>query len=174
MPVGGEGGQLLLGAEALAVAFGLRTLITSSSDEKLKRAKQLGAWQGINYRTHPDWDEVAREITGGRGVDHVLELVGGDNLARSVNALAPEGRLSLIGLLGATQSMLPTLPFMRKHLRLFGVAVGHRRAFERMNAAIEHIGIKPVIDSVYGFEDAHQAFKRLDEGAFGKIVIDCR
>jgi len=169
----GTGGVALFALQ-FATAFGMRCIVTSSSDDKLERAKQLGAWQGINYARQPEWNRVARELTGGRGVDHVLELVGGESLARSVDVLAAEGRISLVGLLGAIESTLPTLPFMRKHLKIFGIAVGHRRAFERMNTAIEYIGIKPVIDSVYLFEEALRAFKRLDEGPFGKIVIDCR
>lgn len=168
----GTGGVALFALQFARLA-GMRPIVISSSDEKLERARALGAWQGINYRKIPEWDEVVRELTGGRGVNQVLELVGGDNLARSANALAAEGRLSLIGLLGDATSALPTLPLIRKHLKLFGVAVGHRRSFERMNAAVEQVGLKPVIDSVFPFAEAPAAFDRLGEGPFGKIVIDC-
>ena len=86
-------GGVSIWALQLAKAAGARVIITSSSDEKLERAKELGAWQVINYRTQPAWDEAARGLTSGMGVNHVLEMVGGDNARRSLNALAADGRL---------------------------------------------------------------------------------
>jgi NADPH:quinone reductase-like Zn-dependent oxidoreductase len=166
----GTGGVSLFALQ-LAAAFGLRPIITSSSDEKLTRAKALGAWLGINYRTTPAWDEAVREATGGAGVKHVLEMVGGDNMRRSVNALSADGRISLIGILADTEFTLPIIPFMRNRITIQGVSVGHRRAFERLNQAIEANGIKPVIDTVYPFTDAVRAFEHLARGPFGKIVI---
>jgi NADPH:quinone reductase-like Zn-dependent oxidoreductase len=166
----GTGGVSLFALQ-FAAAFGLRAIVTSSSDQKLARAKALGAWQGINYRTQPAWDEAARDMTGGQGIDHVLEMVGGDNARRSLNALAADGRLSLIGILGALEITLPILPFMRNRITVQGVSIGHRRSFERMNRAIGALGIKPVIDTIYAFEDAPRAFEHLERGPFGKIVI---
>ena len=166
----GTGGVSLFALQ-FAAAFGLRAIVTSSSDEKLSRARELGAWQTINYRTRPAWDEATRELTHGLGVNHVLEMVGGDNARLSLNALAADGRLSIIGLLGAMEISFPILPFMRNRITVQGLSVGHRRAFERMNQAIEALGIKPVIDKVYGFEEVPQAFGHLEKGAFGKIVI---
>ncbi|WP_027168126.1 NAD(P)-dependent alcohol dehydrogenase [Mesorhizobium sp. WSM3224] len=166
----GTGGVSLFALQ-FAAAFGLRAIVTSSSDEKLKRARDLGAWQTINYRTQPAWDEAARALTAGLGVNHVLEMVGGDNARRSLNALAADGRLSIIGLLGAMEISFPIIPFMRNRIVVQGISIGHRRAFERMNQAIEALNIKPVIDKVYGFDDVSQALQHLEEGPFGKIVI---
>ncbi|MDX8447784.1 zinc-dependent alcohol dehydrogenase family protein [Mesorhizobium captivum] len=166
----GTGGVSLFALQ-FAAAFGLRAIVTSSSDEKLERAKDLGAWQVINYRTQPAWDEGARDLTDGLGVNHILEMVGGDNARQSLNALAADGRLSIIGLLGATEISFPVLPFMRNRIVVQGISIGHRRSFERMNRAIEALGIKPVIDKVYGFNDVPQAFRHLEKGPFGKIVI---
>ncbi|MFD1984852.1 NAD(P)-dependent alcohol dehydrogenase [Mesorhizobium newzealandense] len=168
--VQGTGGVSLFALQ-FATAFGLRAIVTSSSDEKLERAKKLGAWQGINYRTQPAWDEVARELTNGLGVNHVLEMVGGDNARRSLNALAADGRLSIIGLLGSMELSFPILPFMRNRIVVQGLSIGHRRAFERMNQAIETLAIKPVIDTVFGFDEVPQAMQHLESGPFGKIVI---
>ncbi|MBZ9721996.1 MULTISPECIES: NAD(P)-dependent alcohol dehydrogenase [unclassified Mesorhizobium] len=166
----GTGGVSLFALQ-FATAFGLRAIVTSSSDEKLERARKLGAWQGINYRTQPAWDDAARELTNGLGVNHVLEMVGGDNARRSLNALAADGRLSIIGLLGAMELSFPILPFMRNRITVQGLSIGHRRAFERMNQAIEALAIKPVIDKVFGFDEVPQALQHLEKGPFGKIVI---
>ncbi|RVD15982.1 NAD(P)-dependent alcohol dehydrogenase [Mesorhizobium sp. M7A.F.Ca.ET.027.02.1.1] len=166
----GTGGVSLFALQ-FATAFGLRAIITSSSDEKLERARKLGAWQGINYRTQPAWDEAVRELTNGLGVNHVLEMVGGDNARRSLNALAADGRLSIIGLLGAMELSFPIMPFMRNRITVQGLSVGHRRAFERMNQAIEALAIKPVIDKLFGFDEVPQALQHLEKGPFGKIVI---
>ncbi|TIU64778.1 MAG: NAD(P)-dependent alcohol dehydrogenase, partial [Mesorhizobium sp.] len=148
-----------------------RAIVTSSRDEKLKRARDLGAWQTINHRTQPAWDEAARAMTDGLGVNHVLEMVGGDNARRSLNALAADGRLSVIGVLGAMEISFPIVPFMRNRIVVQGISIGHRRAFERMNQAIEALGIRPVIDKVYGFDEVPQALQHLEKGPFGKIVI---
>jgi NADPH:quinone reductase-like Zn-dependent oxidoreductase len=166
----GTGGVSLFALQ-FAAAFGLRAIVTSSSDEKLKRAKDLGAWRTINYRAQPAWDEAARAITDGLGVNHVLEMVGGDNARRSLNALAADGRLSVIGLLGAMEISFPILPLMRNRITVQGLSIGHRRSFERMNQAIEALGIRPVVDKVYGFDEVPQALQRLEQGPFGKIVI---
>ncbi|RVB04276.1 zinc-binding dehydrogenase, partial [Mesorhizobium sp. M7A.F.Ca.CA.004.02.1.1] len=107
----------------------------------------------------------------GLGVNHVLEMVGGDNARRSLNALAADGRLSIIGLLGAMELSFPIMPFMRNRITVQGLSVGHRRAFERMNQAIEALAIKPVIDKLFGFDEVPQALQHLEKGPFGKIVI---
>ncbi|MCV3206955.1 NAD(P)-dependent alcohol dehydrogenase [Mesorhizobium sp. YC-39] len=166
----GTGGVSLFALQ-FAAAFGLRAIVTSSSDEKLERARKLGAWQAINYRTQPAWDEAARALTDGVGVKHVLEMVGGDNARRSLNALGADGRLSVIGLLGSMELSFPILPFMRNRIVVQGISIGHRRAFERMNQAVETLAIKPVIDKVFSFDEVPQAFERLEAGPFGKIVI---
>jgi NADPH:quinone reductase-like Zn-dependent oxidoreductase len=169
----GTGGVSLFALQ-FAAAFGLRAIVTSSSDEKLKRAKDLGAWRTINYRTQPAWDEAARELTNGLGVNHVLEMVGGDNARQSLNALGADGRLSIIGLLGAMELSFPILPLMRNRIVVQGLSIGHRRSFERMNQAIEALGIKPIIDKVYGFDEVPQALGHLESGPFGKVVVTTR
>ncbi|TGQ71472.1 MAG: NAD(P)-dependent alcohol dehydrogenase [Mesorhizobium sp.] len=166
----GTGGVSLFGLQ-FAAAFGLRAIVTSSSDGKLERAKKLGAWQVINYRSRPAWDEAARELTDGAGANHILEMVGGDNARRSLQALAADGRLSVIGLLGSMELNFPIVPFLRNRITVQGISVGHRRAFERMNQAIETLKIKPVVDKVFGFDEVPQAFEHLEKGPFGKVVI---
>ncbi|TIP10729.1 MAG: NAD(P)-dependent alcohol dehydrogenase [Mesorhizobium sp.] len=166
----GTGGVSLFALQ-FAAAFGLRAIVTSSSDEKLERARELGAWQAINYRAQPAWDEAARDMTDGAGVRHVLEMVGGDNARRSLNALGADGRLSVIGLLGGMELSFPIIPFLQNRIVVQGISIGHRRAFERMNEAIETLAIKPVIDKIYGFDEVPQAFEHLETGPFGKIVI---
>ncbi|RVD68278.1 NAD(P)-dependent alcohol dehydrogenase, partial [Mesorhizobium sp. M4A.F.Ca.ET.029.04.2.1] len=166
----GTGGVSLFALQ-FATAFGLRAIVTSSSDDKLARASKLGAWQVINHRSQPAWDEVAREQTNGAGVKHVLEMIGGDNARRSINALAADGRLTVIGLLGSMELNFPILPFLRNRLTVQGISIGHRRSFERMNQAVEALGIKPVIDKVFGFNEVPQAFDCLEKGPFGKVII---
>jgi NADPH:quinone reductase-like Zn-dependent oxidoreductase len=169
----GTGGVALFALQ-FCVAFGLRAIVTSSSDEKLDRARQLGAWQVINYRTNPDWDRAALVMTAGIGVDHVLEMAGGENVRKSVNALAVGGRLSLIGILADVESVLPTAVVMRKRISIQGVAMGSRRAFERMNRAIDAALVRPVVDTVYPFEQAVKAFEHLAGGPCGKVVIEAQ
>jgi NADPH:quinone reductase-like Zn-dependent oxidoreductase len=171
--VQGTGGVSIFAIQ-LASTAGARVIVTSSSDDKLARAKKLGASDGINYARQPDWDEAVKALTAERGADHVLEIAGGDNLRRSLNALASGGRISLIGLLQGLEFTLGVIPFMLKRATLEGILVGHRRAFEAMNAAIEANRLKPVIDAVYPFADAHRAFAHLDRGPFGKVVIEVR
>jgi NADPH:quinone reductase-like Zn-dependent oxidoreductase len=166
----GTGGVSLFALQ-FAVAFGLKAIVTSSNDDKLARARELGAWKTINYRSQPDWDEAVRAATGGRGVDHVLEVVGGDNMRRSVNALAADGRISLIGILADTGFTLSIVPFIRNRLTIQGISIGSRRAFERMNEAIEALAVKPVIDTIYPFEEVPRAFEHLGRGPFGKVVV---
>ena len=98
-------------------------------------------------------------------------MVGGDNARRSLDALAADGRLSVIGLLGGMEMTLPIVPFLRNRITVQGISIGHRRAFERMNEAIDALGIKPVVDTVYPFAEVRRAFDHLEKGPFGKIVI---
>ncbi|WMD21619.1 NAD(P)-dependent alcohol dehydrogenase [Achromobacter seleniivolatilans] len=168
--VQGTGGVSLFGLQ-FAQALGARVIVTSRSHDKLARAKALGAWAGINTVEVPAWAQAAVELTGSDGVDHVLELLGGDNLRQSVEALAGSGRIMQIGFLDDTEIRLPAIPLQLRRASLQGVSVGHRRAFEEMNQAIDQHGIKPVIDKVFSFTDAHAAFARLEQGPFGKLVI---
>ena len=167
----GTGGVSIFGL-LFAHAMGIRTIITSSSDEKLARAKKLGAAFGINYKTTPAWEKAAMEFTGGVGVDHVIEVGGAATLARSFHAIRVGGRVSMIGgLSGGATELNPGLIFSRR-ANVQGISVGSTQMFLAMNRAIEVNAIKPVIDKVFGFADAQAAYKHMASGAhFGKIVI---
>lgn len=171
--VEGTGGVALFGLQ-IARAFGARVIVTSRSAGKLDRARALGATDVIDTTKTPQWSGTAQELTQGSGVDHVLELIGDDNLGQSAAALASGGRISQIGFLKGTDIRLPAVPLMLKRAVIQGITVGHRRAFEDLIRAVDRFGITPVIDKVYGFDQAPAAFAHLDRGPFGKIVIDVR
>src|SRR3984885_424696 len=167
----GTGGVSIFGLQ-FAHAMGVRAIVTSSSDEKLKQAKALGAAFGINYKTTPDWDKAAMEFTGGAGVDHVVEVGGAATLARSFGAIRVGGKVSMIGgLSGGATGLNPGLIFSRR-ANVQGISVGSTQMFMAMNRAVEVSGIKPVIDKVFSFADAPAAYQHMASGAhFGKIVI---
>ncbi len=167
----GTGGVSIFGLQ-FAKATGIRAVITSSSDEKLKRAKALGAAFGINYKTTPDWDKAATEFTGGVGVDHVVEVGGAATLTRSFGALRAGGKITLIGgLSGGATELNPGLIFARR-ANVQGISVGSTQMFEAMNRAIEANALKPVIDKIFPFAEAKAAYHHMASGAhFGKIVI---
>jgi NADPH:quinone reductase-like Zn-dependent oxidoreductase len=167
-------GGLSLFAIQLASALGARVISTSSSDDKLARAVALGAAETINYRNTPEWDEAARELTGGRGVDHVLDVVGGEGLNRSVAASRVGGRVTVAGFIDGQSSNVDLMPVIFGRTRIRGIAVGHLRAFERLIAFLDRHEIKPVVDAVHGFDEVKQAYADLDRGPFGKIVIKVR
>ncbi|QHS50660.1 NAD(P)-dependent alcohol dehydrogenase [Edaphobacter sp. 12200R-103] len=169
----GTGGVSLFGLQ-IAHAFGATTIVTSSSDEKLQRARALGATHTINYKTHPDWEKEALAITNKEGVDQILEVVGGPNLAHSIKAIRPEGQISIIGIIDGFDATIPLFGMIQKLGVLRGITVGPRRALEDMLRKFDELKLRPVIDSVYSFHDARKAFDRLEEGAFGKIVIRVR
>lgn len=169
--VEGTGGVSIFALQ-LAVAAGARVIVTSSSDEKIARAKALGASDGVNYATHPEWHEQVLALTAGDGVDYILEVVGGDNVNRAVKALARNGHLSVIGIMDGFRFDIDTLPFMLRRASMRGVIVGSRRNFEDVNRALEARQIHPVIEQVYPFAETRAAFAHLARGAFGKIVID--
>ena len=168
--VQGTGGVSLFAIQ-LAKAHGAQVLVTSGSHEKLARAKALGADAVIHRGERPDWDAAVRELTGGRGADRVLEMAGGDNLARSLRALRPGGRVAVIGLLESDQLRAPLMTLLAARATIQGIAVGPRRALEDLVRAVDHLELVPVIDAVYPFEEAREAFAHLRRGAFGKIVI---
>ncbi|EPQ5777146.1 zinc-dependent alcohol dehydrogenase family protein [Citrobacter koseri] len=168
--VQGTGGVALAGLQ-LAQALGAEVTVISRSDEKLQRAKALGASGLINIRQTQEWSSRAAELSGGRGFDHILELIGGDNLRQSADALAPGGRIAQIGFLKGNEMVLPVVPLMLKRAVIQGITVGHRRALEDLCGAVDHYQIKPVIDKIYDFSDAIAAFTHLERGPFGKIVI---
>ena len=169
----GTGGVSLFGLQ-IASALGATTIVTSSSDSKLERAKTLGATHTINYKAHPEWEKEALTLTNNQGVDQILEVVGGPNVARSIKAIRPEGQISIIGIIDGFDATIPLFSLIQKHGILRGISVGPRRALERMLKKFDEVKLHPVIDSVYSFADAPKAFERLEEGAFGKIVIRVR
>ena len=167
----GTGGVSIFGLQ-LAHAFGIQAIITSSSDDKLAKAKNLGAALGINYKTTPDWEKAAMEFTGGRGVDHVVEVGGAGTLARSFGAIRVGGRISMIGNLSGPATELNPGLIMGRRANIQGISVGSTQMFEALNRAVTANAIKPVIDKVFGFDDAQAAYRHMASGAhFGKIVI---
>lgn len=168
----GTGGVSVFALQFAKVA-GAETIITSSSDEKLERAKELGADHTINYKSTPDWEKEVLEITGGEGVDNVIEVGGAGTLEKSITSTKVSGRISLIGVLSGQPEQNPSpVMIMLKRLTLQGIYVGSRDMFEAMNKTIEEKGIKPVIGKTFDFNDAADAFEYLKSGShFGKIVI---
>jgi NADPH:quinone reductase-like Zn-dependent oxidoreductase len=166
----GTGGVALFGIQ-IAQMHGAAAIVTSGSDAKLTRVMELGAAHGI-HRDRENWVEAIYRQTGDRGADHVLELVGGDNLGKSIAAVAVEGRISVIGLLAGTELAGPAVPVLLKSPVIQGVAVGHRRALEDFVRAIDSVGLTPVIQQRYAFDDVPAALDALERGPFGKIVID--
>jgi NADPH:quinone reductase-like Zn-dependent oxidoreductase len=166
----GTGGVSLFALQFARLA-GARVLITSSSDEKLSRALKMGASDGVNYKSTPDWDKKVRELTGEVGVDHVVELGGAGTLGRSLKAVRTGGHVALIGVLSGGGEVNP-MPILMKNVRVQGIYVGSRDMFEAMNRAVALQKQKPVIDRVFPFAETRQAFRHMEgAGHFGKICI---
>lgn len=169
--VQGTGGVSLFALQ-FALAAGARVLLLSRSSAKLARAAALGEFFAIDAGATPDWPAEVLAATGGRGAERIVEVVGGDNLARSVRALAWGGTIAWVGFLEGQATLLPSPPdVLQRQARLQGVVVGHRRAFEAMNRALAHHRIVPVIDARYGFDAVPAAFEHLRRGPFGKVVV---
>jgi NADPH:quinone reductase-like Zn-dependent oxidoreductase len=164
-------GGVSISALQFARIHGARVIATSSSDAKLAHLRELGASGVINYRTTPEWDAHVLDMTGGEGVDHVIEVGGAGTLAKSLRAVKLGGRISLIGLLAGGAQIDP-MPMLLKSITLQGIFVGSREMFEEMNRAMEINGVHPVIDRVFPFEQARDAYRYLESGAhFGKVCI---
>ncbi|MGV6876032.1 zinc-dependent alcohol dehydrogenase family protein [Pseudochelatococcus sp. B33] len=169
--VEGTGGVALFGLQ-IAKVHGAQVFVVSGSAEKLERAKALGADHGID-RTKEDWVEAVWRITGDRGIDHIVELVGGPHVGKAVQAAAIGGRIHQIGVFEGFDIAAPAGPLMLKNLTVHGIGVGHRRALEDLVAAVDRAGIiKPTIDSIHPLAELPAALEHLDRGAFGKIVIE--
>lgn len=167
----GTGGVSVFALQFARLA-GARVLVTSSSDAKLARAQALGADGCINYRTTPEWDAEVLKLTGGRGVDHVLDVGGAGTLARSIGSVAVGGRVAMIGVLTGVGATGSPYGLLGKQASLHGVYVGSRGHFDSMNAAIAAHRLEPVIDCEFSFDDAPAAYRHLESGAhFGKVVI---
>ncbi|MCA9256774.1 MAG: NAD(P)-dependent alcohol dehydrogenase [Phycisphaerales bacterium] len=167
----GTGGVSIFALQFAKLA-GARAIITSSSDEKLERCRRLGADETINYVATPDWDGAVRDMTEGRGVDHVVEVGGAGTFGKSLRAVRIGGRISVIGILSGVQAPTELTAILMRRLAVQGIFVGSRATFEAMNRAVAHGKLAPVVDRVFPFEDARSAFDAM-RGAkhFGKIVI---
>jgi NADPH:quinone reductase-like Zn-dependent oxidoreductase len=166
----GTGGVSLFGLQ-LAQALGAKAVITSSSDDKLARARQLGASVGINYKTTPEWDQAVLAATPG-GVQQALEVGGKHTLGKTLASLSFGGHVALIGGLSEFGGDIPAHALMGRNVTASGIYVGSRANFEALNAFIEQHPFKPPIDKVFGFENAPAAYDYMDSGnLFGKVVI---
>ncbi|MEJ6007051.1 NAD(P)-dependent alcohol dehydrogenase [Paucibacter sp. AS339] len=166
-------GGVSIWALQLAKAAGLRVLITSSSDEKLDRARALGADEVINYRTHPEWQDEVLRLTAGRGVDLVLEVGGKDTLLRSLNSARMGGTVAIIGGVSGFDGQINPAMLIGGAKRLAGVFVGSRAMLEEVCRFTAVAQIQPVIDRRFAFAQAREAFELMEQaGHFGKIVIE--
>lgn len=168
--VQGTGGVSIFAIQ-LATALGAKVIVTSSNDNNLAAAMKLGAVAGINYRTHPEWAQKALELTDGRGVDLLLDMAGGDGINQSIAATRVTGKIAQIGFLTGQTTQLNLMPMIFRQTAIRGIAVAPRSSFDRMNAFLSENAISPVIDKVYDFEQAREAYEHLARGAFGKVVI---
>ena len=169
----GTGGVSIFALQ-LATAMGARVCVTSSSDAKLTRARALGAAHTINYRQETEWGRGVRDWTGGRGVDHVVEVGGPGTLPQSIAAVRVGGHIALIGVLTGRGGDVPTAALMARQARLQGLIVGSRRAQQDFVRAVEAIGLRPVIDRAFPLDAIADAFRYQQSGKhFGKICLEC-
>jgi NADPH:quinone reductase-like Zn-dependent oxidoreductase len=167
----GTGGVSLFALQ-IARMHGARVIATSSSDEKLERARKLGAHETINYKSEPEWENRVLELTGGRGVDHVVEVGGAGTLEKSCTATRHGGHVWLIGVLTGFAATINPLQILQRSLNVQGIYVGSAAMFRDMNAAFAANLLEPVIDRAFAFKDAPAAFQCMqDAGHFGKIVV---
>jgi NADPH:quinone reductase-like Zn-dependent oxidoreductase len=166
----GTGGVSVFAIQ-IAKLHGARVIATSSSNEKLARVRKLGADETINYKTTPDWDAEVLRLTGGAGVDHVVEVGGAGTLPRSSNATRLGGAISVIGVLAQGAGLNP-MKVLMKTLHVQGIFVGSRRLFEELNRAVSVARLRPVIDRTFAFGQLREALDYMQSGAHcGKIVI---
>lgn len=168
----GTGGVSIFALQ-FARMMGARVIATSSSDQKIERLKQLGAEHTINYKATPEWGKRVLELTGGRGVDHVIEVGGPGTLPQSIRAVRIGGHIALIGVLTGREGAIPTALLMAKQARLQGLIVGNRSQQQDMIRAIEANGMKPVIDRRFPLQQIADAFRHEEAGNhFGKIGLE--
>lgn len=167
----GTGGVSIFALQ-FAKAKGAKVIITSSNEEKLKKARQLGADLTVNYKTNSNWETTIRQMTEGKGVDMIIETVGGRNLGRSLNALKMGGHISIVGLLDGFKSEIDVLSLIHQQATIRGLEVGGTHQFEEMNRAIEAWDLHPVIDRGFPLEEIQEALEYLGRGShFGKVVV---
>jgi len=166
----GTGGVSIFALQ-FAKAIGAKVIITSSDDEKLKRAKLLGADEVINYRANPGWAKKVLELTNGKGVDVALEMSWAD-IGETTEAMKLGGRIAVVGMLGGVSTELSVLGVMLKSLSIIGVQAGSKASFEDMNRAIEVNNIKPVVDKIFQLTELDNAIGYFNKGQhFGKVVL---
>ena len=169
--VQGTGGVSLFALQ-LAQALGARVILTSSSDAKLERCRELGTWGEINYVDDPQWGKTAKKMTGGRGVDHIIEVGGGQTLEQSLAAVRVGGSISMIGILSGYKAEIALTPILMRQVRIQGILVGSREGFESMLRTFAVHKIRPVIDRVFPFEETREALIYMSAGHhLGKICI---
>lgn len=169
--VQGTGGVSIFALQ-IARLHGARVIATSSRDDKLARARALGASETINYVQQPDWHKEVRRLTDGAGVDHVVEVGGGGTFGKAIQSVKPGGCVYVIGVLAGASTDVNLTPILMQNIRVQGVLVGDREGFEAMNRAIALAGMRPVVDRVFAFEQAREAFEHLKSGAhFGKVCV---
>jgi NADPH:quinone reductase-like Zn-dependent oxidoreductase len=167
----GSGGVSLFALQ-LAVAHGARVFVTSRSRGKIARLKQLGAAEVIDTSANAAWDEVVLSLTEGRGADHILDVIGGDSVPRSIEVAAWRGHIAVIGIMDRPSTTISIPTVMVKNLRLQGVSHGSRADMEESLAFVENHRISPIIDATYSFAALHDALDHLDRGPFGKVVVE--
>jgi NADPH:quinone reductase-like Zn-dependent oxidoreductase len=166
-------GGVSIWALQIAKLMGAVVAITSSSDEKLERARAMGADFTLNYREQPEWGRAVRDWTGGRGVDHVVEVGGPGTLGQSIGAVRIGGHISLIGVLTGGAGQVPTAALMARQARLQGLIVGSRREQQDFVRALDSSGIRPVVDRRFPLEQLADAFRfEMGAGHFGKIGVE--
>ncbi|WP_020201665.1 NAD(P)-dependent alcohol dehydrogenase [Cupriavidus sp. WS] len=168
--VQGTGGVSIFAVQ-MARAMGAKVIATSSRDENLQAAMELGASAGVNYRKTPNWETEVLALTDGKGVDLTLDVAGGEGINQSVAATKAAGRIAQIGFLAGQTTQLNLMPLIFRQTTLRGIAVAPRSSFDRMNPFLDEHRIRPVIDHVYPFGQAREAFEHLARGPFGKVVI---
>jgi len=169
--VQGTGGVSIFALQFSAL-FGARTIVMSSSDAKLERAKALGATHTINYVKTPVWRDEVRRLNGGRGVDHVVEVGGPDSFMQSLQAIRLGGQIHMIGYVGSKQGAMNPLEILYRRAVVRGIPIGSRESFEHMNRAIALHKMRPVVDRVFPWTEARAALEYMRQGKhFGKIVL---
>lgn len=169
--VQGTGGVSIFALQFAAMS-GAHVVATSSSDAKLEQVKALGAGGTVNYRTHPDWAAEVLRLTGGRGVDHVVEVGGPGSFAQSLRVIRPGGQINVIGYVGGGEGLINPLDIFRRRATVRGIPAGSRQSFEALLRALVATGTRPVIDRVFAWTEAREALKHLESGRHvGKVVL---
>jgi NADPH:quinone reductase-like Zn-dependent oxidoreductase len=167
----GTGGVSIFALQFAKIS-GAKAIVISSKDEKLEKAKKLGADFLVNYKKYPDWDTKIREYTNDKGVDHIIEVGGAQTLSKSLKSVRMGGKISIIGILTGIDGGINLIPILMKNICIQGIYVGSRTMFESMNKAIAVNNLRPVIDKVFPFKEVKEAMYYLESGHhFGKVVI---